>query len=189
MQAQTEISRDLMWNELNIDLKKFIARRVANGSDVEDLLQETLFKIHRSVDRLAVGSNIYAWVYKVTRNTIVDYYRKQQLNVSLDTSTDIPEDFAQEILSRDALGEIAACLRPMMEYLPEKYREALVLTDLEGMTQAELAQRLGLSLSGAKSRVQRAREQLKALLMECCYFKFDCLGRVVDYECKKTYQC
>lgn len=189
MQAQTEISKELMWNELNVDLKKFIARRVPNGSDVEDLLQETLFKIHRSIDRLAEDSNVYAWVYKVTRNTIVDYYRKQQPYVSLNTSSDLPDDFAQEVLSRDALGEIAACLRPMLDYLPEKHREALVLTDLEGMTQAELAKHLGLSLSGAKSRVQRAREQLKELLMECCHFEFDCVGRVVDYTCKKSYQC
>jgi RNA polymerase sigma-70 factor, ECF subfamily len=189
MQAQTEISKELMWNELNIDLKKFIARRVHNRSDVEDVLQETLFKIHRSIDRLAADSNVYAWVYRVTRNAIVDYHRKQQPNISLDTSVEAPDDFAQEVVSRDALGEIAACLRPMLDYLPAKSREALVLTDLEGLSQAELAKRLGLSLSGAKSRVQRARGQLKELLMECCHFEFDCAGRVVDYACKKTYQC
>jgi RNA polymerase sigma-70 factor, ECF subfamily len=189
MQARTEISRELMWSELHIDLKKFIARRVRNGSDVEDVLQETLFKIHRSIDRLAANSNLYAWVYQVTRNAIVDYYRRQQPNLSLDTSAEVPDDFAQQALSRDALGEIAACLRPMLDALPEKYREALVLTDLEGKTQFELAELTGLSLSGAKSRVQRARTQLKELLMECCHFEFDCRGRVVDYQCKKTYQC
>jgi RNA polymerase sigma-70 factor, ECF subfamily len=87
------------------------------------------------------------------------------------------------------LGEISPCLRPMLNYLPEKYREAVRFADLEGMTQIELANRLGLSLSGAKSRVQRGREQLKALLMECCQFEFDCRGKVIDYECKKTYRC
>jgi RNA polymerase sigma-70 factor (ECF subfamily) len=189
MQARLEVSRDLIFDRLTVDLKKFIARRVNNCADAEDVLQEALFKIHRSIDRLAPDSNLYAWVYRVTRNAIVDYYRRQPPTLSLETSSAVPYDFARESLSKDALGEIAACLRPMLDCLPEKYRDALVLTDLEGMTQAELAARLGLSLSGAKSRVQRAREQLKALLMECCELEFDCRGRVVDYECKKAYRC
>lgn len=77
----------------------------------------------------------------------------------------------------------------MLNYLPEKYRKAVRLADLEGMTQAQLADHLGLSLSGAKSRVQRGREQLKALLTECCKFEFDCRGQIIDYECEKTYRC
>jgi RNA polymerase sigma-70 factor (ECF subfamily) len=188
MQAQTDFSRELIFNELAIDLKKFIARRVQNFADAEDVLQDTLLKIHRSIGCLAPNSNLYAWVYKVTRNTIVDHYRKQH-DVSRNTSSKVPPDIAQEELSRDVLGEIAPCLRPMLDYLPEKYREAVRLSDLEGMTQVELASRMGLSLSGAKSRVQRGREQLKALLTECCKFEFDCRGTIVDYECKKTYRC
>jgi RNA polymerase sigma-70 factor (ECF subfamily) len=189
MQAQRDFSRELLFSELAIDLKKFIARRVQNCADAEDVLQDTLLKIHRSIGCLAPNSNLYAWVYKVTRNTIVDHFRKQRPDTSLNTSSNIPLDCAREELSRDVLGEISPCLRPMLNYLPEKYREAVRLADLEGMTQLELAGRLGLSLSGAKSRVQRGREQLKALLMECCRFEFDCRGKIVDYECKKTYRC
>jgi RNA polymerase sigma-70 factor (ECF subfamily) len=189
MQSQLENPRELLFGELSLDLKKFIARRITNCADVEDVLQESLIKIHRSLDRLAPDSNLYAWIYRVTRNAITDHYRKPPPNISLDTSPVVPDDFAQEEVSRDALREIAPCLRPMLNHLPEKYREALILTDLEGMSQMELANKLGLSVSGAKSRVQRGREQLKALLMECCHFEFDCSGRVTDYECKKPYRC
>ena len=62
------------------------------------------------------------------------------------------------------------------------YSEALLLTDYEGLSQRELATRLGLSFSSAKSRVQRAREMLRQLLLDCCHFEFDRLGRVVDYQ-------
>jgi RNA polymerase sigma-70 factor (ECF subfamily) len=188
MKSQTEFSRELIFNELAIDLKKFIGRRVPNWADAEEVLQETLLKIHRSIGCLAPDSNLYAWVYRVTRNTIVDYHRKQT-KINATNSSPVPEDLAQEEPTRDVLSEIAPCLRPMLNYLPEKYREAVRLADLDGITQAELANRLGLSLPGAKSRVQRGREQLKALLTECCKFEYDCRGKVVDYQCKKTYKC
>ena len=79
-------------------------------------------------------------------------------------------------------AELAPSVAAMLERLPEHYREALVLTEYQGLTQKELAERLGLSFSGAKSRVQRAREKLKQLMLECCHFEFDCLGRVIDYQ-------
>jgi RNA polymerase sigma-70 factor, ECF subfamily len=188
MKTQTQFSRELIFHELAVDLKKFIGRRVPNWADAEDVLQETLLKIHRSIGCLAPDSNLYAWVYRVTRNTIIDYHRKQP-KANLMNSIPLSEDLVQQQPTRDVLGEIAPCLRPMLEYLPEKYKEALTLSDLEGLTQAELAIRLRLSLPGAKSRVQRARQQLKALLMECCKFEYDCTGKVVDYQCKKTYKC
>jgi len=64
--------------------------------------------------------------------------------------------------------------------LPEPYRKALVLTELEGLTQQELADKVGISLSGAKSWVQRGRQQLKEMLTECCAFEFDRRGGVID---------
>ena len=70
----------------------------------------------------------------------------------------------------------------MIQELPAKYQEALRLTEFEGLTQNALAQRLGLSLPGAKSRVQRAKEQLKEILLQCCHFEFDRLGKIIDYR-------
>ena len=186
---QVELGHEAAWNDLTVDLRKFISRRITNRADAEDVLQEALVKIHRNVERLAADSNVYAWVYRVTRNSIVDHYRKHRPDVSLDTAADLPEDLAKEVASRDVMGEIADCLQPMIAYLPAKYREALVLADLEGLTQGEVAARLGLSLSGAKSRVQRAREQLKKILFDCCQFEFDCRGKVVEYRCKNPHKC
>jgi RNA polymerase sigma-70 factor, ECF subfamily len=73
-----------------------------------------------------------------------------------------------------------AAFRRMIYSLPERYREALVLTEFDGLTQQELADRLNISLSGAKSRVQRGRAQLKQMLNECCTFEFDRRGKAID---------
>lgn len=182
-------SNERLLGELRGDLRKFIARRIQNQADVDDVLQEVLVKIHRSADRLTDGNNLFAWVYAIARNAVVDHYRKHRPTLSLDADVRNPSDLPEETPEADALSEIADCLRPFLGHLPEKYRDALVLTDLDGMTQVDLARRLGLSLSGAKSRVQRAREHLKGMLLECCRLEFNARGRVVGYECKDPRKC
>ncbi len=80
------------------------------------------------------------------------------------------------------MQELAQCLTPLIEQLPEHYRAALELSELQGLTQQETAGRLGISLSGAKSRVQRARAKLEELVHQCCRIELDHRGSVVDYE-------
>jgi RNA polymerase sigma-70 factor (ECF subfamily) len=80
------------------------------------------------------------------------------------------------------IAELIPCIKEMLDSLPNDYRQALILTEYQGLTQKELGEKLGISLSGAKSRVQRAREKLKTMLLNCCHFQFDRLGRVIDYQ-------
>ncbi len=72
----------------------------------------------------------------------------------------------------------------MIQRLPETYREAVILSEIKGLTQKEVAQMQGTSLSGAKSRVQRGRALLKEMLADCCRLEFDHKGRLCDYERK-----
>ncbi len=188
-QTATPASSELLLGELRGDLRKFIARRVQNHADVDDVLQEVLIKIHRSADRLNDENNLFAWVYAIARNAIIDHYRKLRPTVSLDGDINNPIELPEEPPEADALGEIADCLRSFLQHLPEKYRDAIVLTDLDGMTQGDLALKLGLSVSGAKSRIQRAREHLKGMLLDCCRLEFNAKGRVVGYECKDPGRC
>ncbi len=81
--------------------------------------------------------------------------------------------------------ELAGCLRPMIDRLDTTYREALVLVELDRLTHRAAAERLGLSLSGMKSRVQRGRRRLKRLLRECCIIELDRRHRVVDYAVRE----
>jgi RNA polymerase sigma-70 factor (ECF subfamily) len=78
--------------------------------------------------------------------------------------------------------ELAGCLRPMIERLFGEYRQAVILIDLEGLTQQEAAAQLGLSLSGMKSRIQRGRRQLKGMLEACCTIELDQRRGVADYD-------
>jgi RNA polymerase sigma-70 factor (ECF subfamily) len=71
-----------------------------------------------------------------------------------------------------------------MERLPDKYKSAIELTEFEGLTQKEMGEKLGLSLPGAKSRAQRAKEKMKGLLHECCSFELDRYGTILEYQPK-----
>jgi RNA polymerase sigma-70 factor, ECF subfamily len=174
---------DQIWNDSRSQLKAFIKRRIKNEADAEDILQSVFLKIHQNIEKLSDNEKLYAWIYRITRNAITDYYRTNNENLQ-----PLDEEFNQsagEEFSAASEEEVLSWLRPMIEDLPEKYGQALLLTDIEGATQKDLAERLDISLSGAKSRVQRAREQLKERLLNCCHIEFDRQGRVIEYQQKQ----
>jgi len=173
--AQTDT--EIIWQELSQALRAFIKRRISNTDDVEDILQEIFIKIHQNLNNLKEETKLQSWVYQISRNAISDYYRRQNILVELPET--LPENSTPNVSLNQ---ELAACLRPLTEHLPDKYRQAITLTEFEGLTQKEMGKRLGLSLSGAKSRVQRGRRELKAILLACCDVEFDRVGNILDYQ-------
>lgn len=168
-----------LWKEYHAALRRFIQRRVSEESTAEDLLQDVYVKVHSKIDTLKEGVRVRSWLYQITRRTIIDYYRSRKRMQAL------PEGLSDSKKDEDrAVKELAACVRPMIELLSEPYREALILSELQGLTQKEVGEKQGISLPGAKSRVQRGREKLKALMLECCHVEFDRRGGVADYEPK-----
>ncbi|HKF37839.1 MAG TPA: RNA polymerase sigma factor SigZ [Ktedonobacteraceae bacterium] len=139
-------------------------------------LQDVFLKIHTHIDTLREADKLQSWIYQIARNAIHDYYRMHQTALELPEMSYMPDDRFDDVVS-----ELIPCIQHMIDDLPADYRQALILTEYEGLTQKELAERLGISLSGAKSRVQRAREKLKIMLLNCCHFEFDRLGRVINY--------
>ena len=168
---------EAIWNEFADKLGRFIRARVSDPATAEDILQDVFVKIQGRLDTLDDKAKIQSWLYRITRNAIIDHYRTRK------ETTDVPESLPAELPEKDPeLEGLKAAFRRMLFSLPEPYREALVLTEFEGLTQKELAARLGLSLTGAKSRVQRGRVRLKEMLFDCCRFEFDRRGGVIDCQ-------
>jgi RNA polymerase sigma-70 factor, ECF subfamily len=172
---------EAIWHEFHERLRAFISRRVPRPADAEDILQEVFVRIHRSIGSLQNREQPAPWLFQVTRNAIVDHLRAG--NSQADAQ---PDDFdppaANDGDDRSEVLELSRCIEPMIAALPENYREAIQLTDLNGLTQIEAAQRSGLTFSGMKSRVQRARRQLKDMLIDCCRIELDRRGAIVDYS-------
>lgn len=171
-----------LWDEFNTPLKNYIKKRIPNEIEADDLLQEVFMKICRNIGSLTDDSKIKAWVYRITRNTITDYYRKNDKMVHL---TELSDALAYEHETEQSFNsEISACLKTMINKLPEKYKQAMIMTEFQNLTQKDLSQKTGISVSGAKSRVQRSREKLKEMLLDCCHLEFDRWGNVIDYQHK-----
>jgi RNA polymerase sigma-70 factor, ECF subfamily len=152
------VTTEQVWEAFHIPLWQFIRKRVPDEQGAEDILQNVFLKVHTHINTIRQREKLPTWLYQVTRNAIVDYYRDLQPTTSLDQSE---LQFAEELPEESVEFTVASWLPEMLADLPEVDREALRLTNYQGMKQRELAERLGLSFSGAKSRVQRAREKLK----------------------------
>jgi RNA polymerase sigma-70 factor (ECF subfamily) len=178
------LGAEAVWQDFHARLLGFIARRVADRDSAEDILQEVMLRIHCHAGELDRSTAVGAWVHQIARNAIADHYRRASVRRERPSGIDldpheppVPEGAPEELRS-----ELAACLGPLLERLPPKHKEALALTELEGLTQASAAAQLGLSSSGMKSRVQRGRAQLKDLLTACCEIELDRRGGVRSYR-------
>lgn len=166
-----------IWNEFSQQLRGFISKRVSDPADAEDVLQDVFIKLHTRIDTLRESDRLAPWLYQIARNTIADYYRTRRQTMP------VPETLAvyDEPAEGEAVTRLASGLTGMIDCLPDKYRQAVVLSELQGVPQQKVAEQLGLSLSGAKSRVQRGRGLLRSALLDCCHFEFDRRGHVIDY--------
>jgi RNA polymerase sigma-70 factor, ECF subfamily len=178
------LGAEAVWQEFRARLLGFIARRVGDRDSAEDVLQDVMLRIHRHAGELERSAAVGAWAHQIARNAIADHYRRAAVRRERPSGIDF--DRQDLPVLEDAPGELrselAACLAPLLERLPRLQREALVLTEVEGLTQARAAAQLGLSSSGMKSRVQRGRAQLKELLTACCEVELDRRGGVRSYR-------
>lgn len=166
-----------VWNEFSNALRSFIRRRVSDEHAADDLLQEVFIRIHHRLESLNSNDRLASWIFQIARNVVTDFYRK---NVR-ETAADSFEPESCDELSTNLNEQVGQWLVDRIDELPESYREILTMTEVEGIKQAEVARRIGLSNSGAKSRVQRGRKMLKQKLLDCCHFEFDRRGNVIDY--------
>ena len=176
----TRVCTECAWIDFNVELKNFIRKRVSNEHDCEDILQDVFIKIHKSIGSIREEHKFRVWIYKIARNIIIDYYRRNK-NPDYELTEDIESNEDEEL---SANAEVAACLKALINRMPEIYKQALLLTEFHNMSQRELGEKLGLSFSGAKSRVQRAKIMLKKMILSCCELEMDRHGNVIEYQFK-----
>ncbi|MGI9950077.1 RNA polymerase sigma factor SigZ [Vibrio hyugaensis] len=167
------------WLAHKEQLKNYIVKQTGDPDLADDILQEVYIKASQKIDQLEARSKIKSWLYRITHNAIMDHYRSHRSYEEL-IDNQVEEELPIEL---ENLQNIGQCLRPMFDCLPEKYRQAMVLAELDGLPQQTVADQLGLSLSGTKSRIQRGRVKLKEILMDCCNIEVGREG-IVDFSPK-----
>jgi RNA polymerase sigma-70 factor, ECF subfamily len=180
----TQPTTDAIWSHLSLDLRRFIRRRVPDDHVADDLLQETFMRVHRNIGTLQEADRLAAWVYQIARNVVHDHHRKAtNSTVALADAENVSDDDDSQSGCRNITW-----LDEMIRSLPDGYRQAVQMAEIEEQSQQDVADRLGLSLSGAKSRIQRGRAMLKDVLERCCSFEMDSRGRVMGCDPKPNQQ-
>lgn len=173
------ITTQSIWRLLSDRLRSFILKRVGDEHVAADLLQETFLRIHNNAETLRDEQRLTSWVFQVARNLVVDYQRSQKRSGS---DSEYPIDRAAVKEPPNHNVEVSQWIARAIDHLPETYQAAVRLFEIDGKAQQQIADRLGLSLSGAKARVQRGRVLLRKILSDCCRFEFDRHGNVVDFQ-------
>jgi len=171
------------WQETRERLKRYLSSRIADSNEAEDILQDVLMTAYAKKNQLRNEEVLTAWIYRIARNTLTDYYRRSGRAPRVQAVSETADALTGE---GDRTHEFSSCIVPMIRALPEPYREALLLSEIGGLSQKKLAERLGISYSGAKSRVQRGREKLREMLLACCHIETDRYGNIVDYHSRRS---
>lgn len=162
-------------------LRRFVARRV-RPEHVADLVQDILLRMHERAGDLHDEARLPGWAFRIAQSVVADHHRRKRPEIA--GADDVEhEDHDAEADDEGNVNEIVAgWLRPMLALLPDEYEQAVELVDVEGLSQREYAERAGLSISGAKSRVQRGRRMLEEVVRACCDLETDTRGNVIGYE-------
>lgn len=171
------------WTKVQRELRSFIQRKVRDNDLADDIVQDVFIKLHTHSTRVRDLDKITGWIFQVARNSIIDQFRKQSRQIN-------PLELEWENEDTHFLNDcVAQCLNVLVDTLPKKYREALLLTEKQNLSQTALAETLGISYSGAKSRVQRARKKLRDKLEELYLIETDRYGNIIRCEDRKPCNC
>jgi len=171
------------WQDLTRALRSYVGKRVANREDRDDLVQDVLLRVHRGLDALKGREAAGPWIYRIARNAVIDHWRRKghPAPVAADKAEVALGNLAVPDEEDDRLQQtLAAYVASLVPHLPSPYRETLELTELQGLTNAEAARRLGVSLAAVKSRVLRGRKLLREAVAQCCALEIGAKGGVVD---------
>ena len=177
LKKYSEISS--LWLEYKNGLKYYILKKVKNKDVANDLSHEVLMKIYNSCCSNIKIKNVRSWMFQIAHNTTIDYLKKQHKFTDI-----IPETYDND--DHTVIQEADEIIKPLMKLLPNKYAIPLQLSDIEELKQKEVAQKLNLSLTATKSRIQRARKLLKEKIIECSNLEKDEKGNLISLELKSA---
>lgn len=168
-----------IYKQFHSELLGYVKSKIRSREDAEDILQNVFIKISSNVDKLAEDVKLKSWIFTITRNAIIDYYRGNANRKKVAISEEIHEDLVEQE-DIDPTKGLDQCMNTMIGLLPDEYRDIIVESEINGVKQKDLAEKYGIAYPSMRSRVQRGRERLKQLFYNCCHIETDKLGNVIE---------
>jgi RNA polymerase sigma-70 factor (ECF subfamily) len=177
---------DIVWQQYEKELTAFVKARLFDKSLASDIMQEVAIKIYKNKDQLSSIENIRAWLYRVTRNTLIDFYKKNKKTICeklYEIDLTITND-------KNETDDLNSCLIKMMSSsLDESDNKILNLSIIEQYSLKEISSKLGLTIDGTKTKLKRAKKRLSSKFFTCCNLDRDTQGNIVDYKTNNNIKC
>lgn len=181
-QLDIDLVFEFVWENHKHDIENFIRSKVSNMHDAEDIMQDVFIKVYKNLDKLKKISSSNSWLFTISNNSVIDYYKKKKLNLVMTHELhDIEEELEEE---ENYNSEVANCIKETTFDIPDKYMKVYKMYEEDGMKHKDIMKKLNISLSTSKIRLMRAREKMKQSIGECCDFELDHYGNVLDYTYK-----
>jgi RNA polymerase sigma-70 factor, ECF subfamily len=173
-----------VYSQFSNSLLQYIKSKINSQADAEDILQNIFTKISANVNSLDGKENIRSWLFTVTRNAIIDYYRTNKTAKHF-ISDDVLMDKTNEDHQDDTKG-LDQCLHHVIDLLPDDYKQIIIDSEINDIKQKDLAEKYNIAYSSLRSRVQRGRERLKQLLYNCCHIETDTRGNILEVRSRNS---
>ncbi len=178
----TKRTTEQIWRDLKQQLRRFVSTRMRNPADVDDVLQTIFLRIHTNLANLRNSERIEPWIFRIARNSIADHFRHNRIDVEAEFFDAVADESPSvDLVPTERGSQLAACLAEMIAKLPEEQGRAVTQFEFEGKSHQDIAEQESLSVSGIKSRVQRGRQALRAMMHACCTIGLDRRGNVLDF--------
>ena len=167
-----------IYKQFHSDLLGYVKSKVRSREDAEDILQNVFIKISSNIDKLTEDVKLKSWIFTITRNAIIDYYRVNATKKKVA----VPEEIDENILESDdpdPTKGLDQCMNSMISLLPEEYRDIIIDSEIKRIKQKDLADKYEMAYPSMRSRVQRGRERLKQLFYNCCHIETDKHGNIL----------
>jgi RNA polymerase sigma-70 factor (ECF subfamily) len=173
-----------IYKQFHSELLGYIKRKVRSREDAEDILQNVFIKISSNLDKLTEDVKLKNWIFTITRNAVIDYYRINANKKKVAINEEINDGILEPEEDFDPTKGLDQCMNSMIGLLPDEYRDIIIESELKGVRQKDLADKYGIAYPSMRSKVQRGRERLKQLFYNCCHIETDKLGNVIEAQGK-----
>jgi RNA polymerase sigma-70 factor (ECF subfamily) len=170
-----------IYKQFHRELLDYLKSKIRSNEDAEDILQNVFIKISSNIDKLTEEVRLKNWIFTITKNAVIDYYRVNANKKKIAVSEPIDENVF-ETDDPDTTKGLDQCVGSMISLLPEEYRDIITDSEIRGIKQKDLADKYGIAYSSMRSKVQRGRERLKQLFYNCCHIETDKHGNVLEAQ-------
>lgn len=172
-----------LWDDLYGLLLRYVKNKGITADHAQDIVQDVLIKVYENLNTLREPKKMLPWAFSIARNRVTDFYRKHRPSAVDLQHLELPTDTHE-----DKTVEFAECIRYFLPHLPKESQQIIVWVELDHRSQKELSEKMGLPYSTVKSKVQRARKQLRERIEACCTVQHDRFGNIMQYH-KKVACC